>query len=201
MASKPVKIFIFLIYTLFIFQSYVFALVPAAVCADFNILRYRFLATVFCPLLFIPWILAHFFFIALPQMLIQAFQKDIFSSLAILAVYYLAPIVISCLLFYWWLKRQSPLTAWGIAFVGSCYAFMIFPSSMAMGDGGHKDAFGWVALPAVNCFYFILCIADILQKKFWPDNKFANRIRRGLASLCLNPSNCVEVLSDENTNA
>lgn len=196
MLNRPIKYAFFLLYTLLIFQSYVFALVPAAIYYDFNILRLRFLATVFFPCLIIPFVLARSFFFDIPKMLLKSFPDELISTLLTLTLYFIIPLALSCKLFYWWFKKQYPLTAWGIAFLGSCYAFLIFPSTLTLGDGGHKDGFGWVALPAVNCFYFVLCIADLLQKELWPDNKFANKIRSLLSIPCIHPSNCREALSE-----
>lgn len=195
MTSKILKIFIFLLYTLFIFQSYVFVIVPTAMIIGYDYFSVRFLITVFFPIYTLTYFLLHTVFVEIPFRIFESIPDDIPGTLLNIGLYIVPPILILCLLFYWWFKKQSPLTAWGVAFLGSCYAFMIFPSSFVFGDGSHKDAFGWIAIPFVNLFYFVLCIIDYNQKKFWPHNKFCNKIRRILASLCINPASCMSILT------
>lgn len=157
MKNKMAKIAVFLLYILLIFQSYVIPLTIGAIDYDYDIFSYRFLFRVFCPFIFIPW---RFIDPILPNFLSQLFETlsiGEFGNFIHYLIFFNIPLGISFLFVYLWLKRQSPMTAWGIAFLGSCYAFLLFPMSIAIRDGDTKTG-----LDGALCFMrtaFIFCRA------------------------------------------
>lgn len=88
-------------------------------------------------------------------------------------------------IFWCWWRRQTVARAWIVALAGQLAgpAEMLF---MRMpGDGGYRHPGLEMGMLGVEIFYFALLIADIVQKKYFPDSKIARRIRKILAWPCL----------------
>lgn len=74
-----------------------------------------------------------------------------------------------------WLGKQTVLSAWLLALAGMCCGPGL-ASRVPFDSMSDGDAF-YYGLISMNAFYLCFGIVNWLQKKYWPNNKFCNRIR------------------------
>lgn len=80
-----------------------------------------------------------------------------------------------CLPFILWLIKQSILRAWSISLLGLFFGFGIL--SFANHISSKLSLMGVYIFIIICLFYLIIYFGDKYQSRYFPDNKFANKIR------------------------
>ena len=183
--NKYVKLFIFLLYTWFIFVSSAFISIPLYV------IRYGFgeLGSIILFALFIFSLPFGFIYLAIDdwdvflitvrpsygETGIMPYLQTLFGFLVLFLILFFP--------FRFWWKRQTifrayVLAAFGMVFSPAVLMFGIIDSPLS------SLSFIFYVILWVCLFYLFLGLADKYQKKYWPDNKIANAIRLALKWPC-----------------
>lgn len=176
MPSKSIKLISFYFYTWCIYQSYFFIVTP--------IYMYQ-KRDYFSSHLVIEILLFFIFILPLIIMVIQNlnfYMHNFVEILPQLILSFLILIIYAYIFVAWW-KKQTLLMAWIMALMGMCVGPGLAFCISGFGNGG--DIKGLAAIIGINLFYFLLFIGNIIQRKYWPDNKLCNKIRFILTWPCL----------------
>lgn len=164
---KSFKFWLFIIYTYYIYQSNVFSIAIVELIIKYDRLSWD-LAAIGLGLFFLPPVIA-IMIIFLPSLYLP--------SLPFLAIY--------GAVFWLWFRRQNIYTAWLVALTGQFAEPGILFFFRMPGDGGWRQPGVEMGMMGVEIFYFSLLIASIIHKRYFPDNKIANRIAKILAWPCM----------------
>ncbi len=91
--------------------------------------------------------------------------------------------ILTAIVLYAWWKRQTIIRAWIMALTGSIAGPGLLLLIMPLTP--HSLPFGIPAFIGINLFFSLLLAGNRLQKKYYPDNRLANRIRWLLKWPCL----------------
>lgn len=87
---------------------------------------------------------------------------------------------------FFWFRKQTIFRAWMVAvsgFIAGPGIFFIIGSFRF----GPVNEMGLIGFLAMNVLFPLLMIANWAQKRYWPGNKFCDRVRRMLRWPCLKP--------------
>lgn len=166
----------FLLYSWLIYSTYIVIIAPYVL--------YEFGWTTALGFIFL--FISLFFYIpliagVLGSLFHPAIYGQLFSELGLIL---LGIIVINIIgVFFWWRKQTIP-RAWLLALIGYVAGPGIIlspPISMLW----QPKFIGFYFLACLNLCYFLLLLGNYLQKKYWPDNRLANKIRSILKRPCL----------------
>lgn len=172
MRNKALKIGIFLLYSFLIFNAYF--IIGAPVIGYF----YGYPKLFLYPLIVI---------MDLPQFIIAMTMAFLSRPLLYIFIFAAASFFLFLLWFLqfhlWW-KKQTIFSAFLITLTG-----LLFGPGLHFFRGFFEEMRspwpGPLILLSVCLFYGLLYLANYLQKKYWPDNKFCKRIRFILKWPCL----------------
>lgn len=174
MRNKIVKTLIFLLYSWFIYNSYL------VILSAYFIYQGYLLHAISTPLS----ILTFYSFFMLVYNILKFIRFHIilgflFSPYNLWLV--IPIIIVNAVSLFFWLKKQTIARAWLLAMAGIICgpgllcAVQIFNSLSPLILGSL----------CLSILYVLLIVSNYLQKRFYPDNKFANRIRKLLKWPCL----------------
>lgn len=163
--NKYLNIFIFIIYSWLIYNSFIFIGGP--------ILLYSFGVPMYGEIVLTT--LGIFFFILAESPNFHHIINMCVLALFLL-IFYLLPII-------WWWKKQTILTALLLSMLG----LVIGPGSFIFWSFLFKNQplCGPFILVSLVLFYLFLYYGNKLQKRYFPENKIANELRKILQWPCL----------------
>ena len=165
---KIIKIIIFILYTWLIYNTYIFITAPYIIELP-GIKDYLSYAIIYT-------LSSYTFFRELYHI-----SQGIFSNLFLVVI---IPILCFYITIYFWCKKQTIFRAWMLAL----FAYIAGPGLLIVSHPlliNSPISIKRYGIWMISSPFILLIIINLLQKKYWPNNKFCNRLRSILLWPCL----------------